>query len=165
MTVSYFVGQKFGYPLLEKYGRKIHITKERLDSTQHWFERFGKFALTIGYFVPGVRHLTAYSAGISKWSYRSFSLYAVPGAVLWSVTFITLGTYLGEHWRAVTEMIHRYLLIFFVIMIGAGAAIWYIRKMKSKKQLRSILLELAWWSLGRISQGLPVRMLVEAFCM
>jgi membrane protein DedA with SNARE-associated domain len=133
MSVSYFIGHKFGYPLLEKYGRKIHITKEKLDRTQHWFKRFGKYALTLGYFIPGVRHLTAYSAGISKCSYRSFCLYAAPGAMLWAVTFITLGTYLGVHWRIVTETIHRYLLIMVVILIVAGVAVWYIRKVKDKK--------------------------------
>lgn len=136
MSVSYFIGSKFGYPLLEKYGSKIHITKEKLDSTQLWFKRFGKFAILIGYFIPGVRHLTAYSAGISKWTYRSFSLYAVPGSILWVVSFITLGSYLGEHWRVVTEIIHRYLLILVVILIAAGiVAIWYIRKTRTKKML------------------------------
>ncbi|MNX85784.1 SNARE associated Golgi protein [compost metagenome] len=34
MSVSYFVGRKFGYPLLEKHGRKIRITKEKLDHTR-----------------------------------------------------------------------------------------------------------------------------------
>jgi membrane protein DedA with SNARE-associated domain len=138
MSISYLIGRKFGYPLLEKYGKKIHITKEKLDRTQIWFQRFGKFALTIGYFIPGVRHLTAYSAGISKWSYRSFSLFAVPGAMLWTLTFITLGTYVGRHWRIVTETIHRYLLILVVILIIAGLAFWYIRSIKAKKMMAKI---------------------------
>jgi membrane protein DedA with SNARE-associated domain len=133
MSISYFIGHKFGYPLLEKYGSKIHITKEKLDHTQHWFKRFGKFTLTFGYFIPGIRHLTAYFAGISKWPYRSFVLYAAPGAMLWAVTFITLGTYLGEHWRAVTETIHRYLLVGLVVIIAAALAVWYIRKARDKK--------------------------------
>lgn len=133
MSASYFIGHKFGYPLLEKYGRKIHITNEKLDSTQHWFNRFGKFALTIGYFIPGVRHLTAYSAGISKWSYRVFSLYAAPGAMIWAFTFITLGTYLGEHWRAVTETIHRYLVIGLALLIASALIIWFVRRAKSEQ--------------------------------
>ncbi|ANY69244.1 hypothetical protein BBD42_24235 [Paenibacillus sp. BIHB 4019] len=133
MTISYYIGYKLGHPFLEKYGRKIHITKERLDHTQAWFKRFGKFALTIGYFIPGVRHLTAYSAGISRWSFRSFSLYAAPGAMLWAVTFITLGTYIGEHWRVVTEMIHRYLLISVVMLLAAGLVLWFVRKTRIKK--------------------------------
>jgi len=136
MTVSYFIGYKFGYPLLEKYGRKIHITIDRLEKTQIWFKRFGRFAITIGYFIPGIRHLTAYSAGISKWTYRSFSLYAAPGAVLWAISFITLGTYLGEHWRGVTERIHRYLLILVGILIVAGLVLWYIKKARSKQSAK-----------------------------
>jgi membrane protein DedA with SNARE-associated domain len=40
MSISYFIGHKFGYPLLEKYGRKIHITKEKLDKTQHNIDTF-----------------------------------------------------------------------------------------------------------------------------
>ncbi|MCZ8515081.1 DedA family protein [Paenibacillus filicis] len=128
MSVSYFIGHTFGYPLLEKYGSKIHITKEKLDHVQHWFERFGKFAVTIGYFIPGVRHLSAYFAGISKWPYRTFFLYAAPGAMIWTVTFITLGTYIGEHWLVVTETIHKYLLFVIVILIVAAIGIWYIRK-------------------------------------
>lgn len=133
MSVSFFIGRKLGYPVLEKYGRKIQITKEKLDRTHRWFERFGKFAVTIGYFIPGVRHLTAYLAGIGKWPYRSFLLYAFPGAVLWAVTFITLGTYLGEHWRIVTETIHRYLLILFIIIAGAGLVVWYLKGRRSSK--------------------------------
>ncbi|WP_274364723.1 DedA family protein [Paenibacillus thermotolerans] len=128
MSVSYWIGRAFGYPLLDKYGSKIHITKERMDRTQRWFGRFGKFAVTVGYFIPGVRHLTAYSAGISKWPYPSFCMYAAPGAMVWSAAFITLGTYLGEHWRVVTETMHRHLLILAVVLIGAGLAVWYVRK-------------------------------------
>ncbi|WP_248924169.1 DedA family protein [Paenibacillus hamazuiensis] len=133
MSLSYAIGYKFGYPLVEKYGQKVHITKEKLERTQIWFGRFGKFALTVGYFVPGLRHLTAYSAGISKWPYRSFCLYAVPGAMLWAIAFIALGTYLGEHWHAVTTAIHRYLLLGFAVLAAAAAAIWYLKKARGKR--------------------------------
>lgn len=128
MSISYLIGHKFGYPLLEKYGSKIHMTKENLGHAQQWFKRFGKFAVMIGYFIPVIRHLTAYFAGISKWSYRTFFVYAAPGAMLWAVTFITLGTYLGEHWLEVTETIHRYLLIAVVLIVGMALIIWYIKR-------------------------------------
>jgi membrane protein DedA with SNARE-associated domain len=88
----------------------------------------GKFAVTIGYFIPGVRHLTAYFAGISKWPYRTLFVYAAPGAVLWSVTFITLGTYLGDHWREVTEAIHRYLLLGAALLAGIASIIWSLKR-------------------------------------
>ncbi|MDB5052909.1 MAG: alkaline phosphatase [Bacilli bacterium] len=127
MSVSYLIGHKFGYPLLVKHGAKIHITKEKLEHAEQWFKRFGKFAVTIGYFIPGVRHLTAYFAGISKWPSRTFFLYAAPGAVIWALTFNTLGIVVGEHWREVTETIHRYLLLALFVVIAAVAAIWGIK--------------------------------------
>lgn len=128
MSVSYFVGYRLGYPVIAKYGEKIHITRDRLDRTQRWFDRFGKFALTVGYFIPGVRHLTAYSAGIGKWPYRSFALYAAPGSLLWAATFITLGRYLGSRWRFVAEALHRYLLLGAVGAIVIVLAVWLVRR-------------------------------------
>jgi membrane protein DedA with SNARE-associated domain len=133
MTVSYLVGQKLGYPLLEKYGAKIHITKEKLAHTHRWFQRFGKFAVTFGYFIPGIRHLTAYFAGIGKWSYGRFFLYAIPGALIWVITFITLGTYLGEHWHRVTETIHHYIWVCLSIIVTAALAVWYIKRKGNQK--------------------------------
>jgi membrane protein DedA with SNARE-associated domain len=133
MSVSYFIGYKFGYPLLEKHGSKIYITKTKLDRAHNWFQRFGKFAVTLGYFIPGVRHLTAYFAGISKWSYPNFIVYAAPGSLLWSITFITLGTYLGVHWHAVTEKIHRYLVVILVLLIVGALVVWFMRKAADRK--------------------------------
>ncbi|HTY37004.1 MAG TPA: VTT domain-containing protein, partial [Bacteroidota bacterium] len=64
-----------------------------------WFDKIGKWTLTIGYFIPGVRHFTALIAGASQLQYPSFALFAYSGGFVWSLTFITLGYYLGETWR------------------------------------------------------------------
>ncbi|SEB82424.1 DedA family protein [Paenibacillus sp. GP183] len=133
MSVSYFIGYKFGYPLLEKHGSKFLITKAKLDRAHNWFQRFGKFAVLIGYFIPGVRHLTAYFAGISKWSYPNFIVYAAPGSFLWSISFITLGTFLGVHWHVVTEKIHSYLLVILILLIVGALVVWYFRKAEDNK--------------------------------
>ncbi|KIL41424.1 hypothetical protein SD70_07205 [Gordoniibacillus kamchatkensis] len=135
MSLSFLIGRKLGYPVLVKYGKYVHITEEKLNGTHRWFERFGKFAVTIGYFIPGVRHITAYLAGIGKWPFRHFLVYALPGAMLWAVTFITLGTYLGEHWRKVTETIHRYLLVVLLIVVVAGLVAWYVKKRWKKSAI------------------------------
>ncbi len=122
------IGRQFGYALLVKYGPKIHITKRMIDRSETWFHRFGKFAVTLGYFIPGVRHVTAYFAGISRWSYRLFFVCAAPGALIWVVAFVTLGTYLGEHWRKAAEAIHQgFLLVMLVVIVVFGTA-WAIRR-------------------------------------
>ena len=58
----------------------------------------GHWALTFGYFIPGVRHFTAYAAGMSELEAPQFALFAYSGAVLWVGTFLSLGYFLGERW-------------------------------------------------------------------
>ncbi|GIP37110.1 alkaline phosphatase [Paenibacillus sp. J31TS4] len=128
MSFSYFIGRQFGRPLLEKYGKYVHLTPDKFDRTQHWLDKYGKFALTLGYFVPGLRHLTSYSAGISRWSYGSFSLYVASGAVLWAASFITLGMYLGEHWHRVLMTVHRYSLLLILALLALGGVYLVYRK-------------------------------------
>ena len=41
---------------------------------------------------------------------RTFAIYAYAGALLWVSTFISLGYFLGERWKAVEANIHLYLL-------------------------------------------------------
>jgi len=66
ITLSYIIGRTVGYSLFTKYPRLTHVTPERLEKVHRWFDRVGKWLLTFGYFLPGLRHLTALVAGTSK---------------------------------------------------------------------------------------------------
>ena len=98
ITLSYVLGVISGYYLLHKFGRRVHLTPEKVDRVHAWFKRMGGLTLTFGYFVPGVRHLTAYVAGASKLEYPVFAAFAYSGSVLWTTTFLALGYLLGENW-------------------------------------------------------------------
>ncbi|CAH0156653.1 putative membrane protein Rv2637 [Peribacillus sp. Bi96] len=108
ISLSYFIGYKFGLPLLEKFGPKIHITEQKINRTKNLFKKFGPYLLLFGYFIPGVRHLTAYMAAVNRFSFRKFIIYAYAGALIWSFTFITLGRILGENWTNVELYISTY---------------------------------------------------------
>ena len=110
ITVSYTLGRLFGMALIHRFGKYLHVTPERLDRAHAWFERIGQWALTLGYFIPGVRHLTAYAAGISSLEPPRFALFAYTGSVLWVSTFLSLGYFLGERWQVVQRNLDRYLL-------------------------------------------------------
>jgi membrane protein DedA with SNARE-associated domain len=63
VTLSYSLGRNFGaYVNLYRY---LHLSPEQLGRVQDWFRRAGRWVLALGYFVPGVRHVTAYVAGVS----------------------------------------------------------------------------------------------------
>jgi membrane protein DedA with SNARE-associated domain len=117
ITLSYLLGRWLGYGAIHRFGRKVHITEARVEKVHGWFRRFGRWTLTFGYFVPGVRHLTAFVAGTSRLEFPVFALYAYPGALAWASTFILAGFFLGKEW----ERAHGWTR--YVILAVAGALV------------------------------------------
>ena len=115
ISLSYGLGRLFGLPMVRKLGPTFHLRPHHLTETQRWFERWGKYMLLLGYFVPGVRHLIGIVAGASKLSPAVFSTFAYSGALLWSSSFIGLGYVAGEEWRKLSHQLH------FVLVLGAIA--------------------------------------------
>lgn len=132
ISVSYTLGRLTGYFFIEKYGSKVHIKMERVHQVREWFRRLGRFALTFGYFIPGVRHLTAYVAGASELEAPVFALFAYAGALLWSTSFILLGYFLGEQWNRVSGQVHRYLAIGGLGAASLAAAFFLWRRWRAK---------------------------------
>lgn len=139
ITISYILGQRLGYPFLKKYGKKFFITRRRLLISQLLFRKYGNWLLFIGYFIPGVRHVTAYLAGIAKMSFYRFAIYAYLGAIVWCATFIGLGYILGASWEMVFDLLHQYgwlALLGALPIIGIGIGV-YIKLNNQKKSLQS----------------------------
>lgn len=132
ITLSYLLGVKLGSPFLHKYGPKFHISEKKIQQTKALFDKFGPFLLFIGYFIPGVRHLTAYLAGINNFSFKRFATFAYAGAILWGFTFITLGTVLGFEWDKVGIYLLRYskYIIPLFVILSLAIAFMYWRKKK-----------------------------------
>ena len=57
----------------------------------------------IGYFIAGVRHLSAFMAGMSRLRLPVFAVFAYTGALIWSLTFISIGYILGEELTRIAE--------------------------------------------------------------
>ena len=121
ITLSYLLGRVVDTYVLIKYGKYFHITPERLARVRAWFERRGRWTLLIGYFIPGVRHLTGYVAGASELSYSTFAIFAYTGAFCWAAVFITLGYLLGEQWNRVLSSVHETKLLMAGLVIAAVA--------------------------------------------
>jgi membrane protein DedA with SNARE-associated domain len=135
ITISYWLGRTYGLKLIHRFGKYLRIREEHVNRAHAWFERAGHWSLTFGYFVPGVRHFTAYAAGIAGVEPPTFALFAYSGAVLWVGAFLTLGYFLGERWKAVEGEIHRYLLAITigVFILLAVYLVWRWRQRASNR--------------------------------
>ncbi len=124
ISLSYLIGRTVGYKVVSRYGKYLRITPERLERVHRWFQSIGDWLLAIGYFIPGVRHVTALIAGMSHLEYRTFALFAYSGAAVWTGLFLLLGYLVGENWQAALGLIHRYVLLFTLLLVCvAGAAV------------------------------------------
>ena len=132
ITLSYTLGRTFGLYLIRRYGRYIHVTDERLNRVHNWFRRAGRWTLTFGYFLPGIRHLTAYVAGASKLEFPVFALFAYSGGLLWSSTFIALGYFLGDEWARAGEKIQRNLALGFALAFILALAYFLFKRRTSR---------------------------------
>jgi membrane protein DedA with SNARE-associated domain len=99
-----------------------------------WFDRRGHWALFLGYYIAGVRHLTAILAGASGLGFGSFVAYAWSGGLCWAFAFLTLGYYIGEDWRRIAELVHRDLLMVSLVVLVTGAAYALIRWKRRRAQ-------------------------------
>lgn len=128
ITLSYVLGRAFGYPLIHRYGRFLHVTDAQLNRTHQWLEHRGAWSLTFGYYVPGVRHLTAYIAGTSRLELPVFALHAYGGALLWCATFIVAGYLMGDEWSKLSHDFHSYGLILTAVAVTVVALFFVVRK-------------------------------------
>jgi membrane protein DedA with SNARE-associated domain len=96
-------------------------------------DRFGRWGLIVGYFVPGVRHMTALAAGASQLRYSVFAIFAYSGGLLWSVTFIAAGFFLEKEWLEKSTAIRRIILIAFAA-IASSLFVYYLSTRKSRRK-------------------------------
>jgi membrane protein DedA with SNARE-associated domain len=132
ISLSYTLGRTFGLGVVHKFGKYMHITEERLEKVHSWFDRIGHWALFVGYFIAGVRHFTAIVAGTSKLRFPSFMLYAWSGGVVWVTGFLTLGYFLGERWKEVAELLHKYVAIASAVLVAAVILFYFLRARKNR---------------------------------
>jgi len=133
ISVSYTIGRTLGVGIVHRFGKYLHLTQERMDRVHQWFDRTGHWALMIGYYIAGLRHLTAIVAGTSGLGFPSFAAYAWTGGLLWVSTFLTLGYYLGENWKHIADAIHHYVIYVSLALLAAAAVYYVLRRKRPSK--------------------------------
>lgn len=130
MSISFFIGRGIFSSLGKKFEARHRTGYAKY---QKILTRYGGILITVGYFFPLVRHLTAYSSGLLKMKYSKFLLCASIGALLWVTTFILLGYAFGQEWVHISRFIVRYKAAAITAAVIYSAALLYFggRKINS----------------------------------
>jgi membrane protein DedA with SNARE-associated domain len=98
-VVGWAIGAYGGRLFLERRGRWFHLTPERLERAERWFERKGDAAVLLGRVTPVVRSFVSIPAGVLEMPLGRYSALSVPGSVAWSFGFAGVGVGLGASWE------------------------------------------------------------------
>ncbi|GAA4847944.1 DedA family protein [Paenibacillus vulneris] len=108
ISISYLIGAKLGYPVIQRFAAKLHVNLEHIEKSRSMFVKYGSILLIIGYFIPGVRHFIAITAGLSHMNYKKFAFFSYTGALIWTTVFIMTGNGLGAKWYLIIRYFRLY---------------------------------------------------------
>ena len=97
--IGWWIGLRGGRPLLERRGRWLHVTPERLDRAERWFQRWGNFGVLVGRVTPIVRSFVSIPAGVFEMPLAPYTLYTVVGSAVWSFVIAGVGYGLGSSYE------------------------------------------------------------------
>src|SRR6195952_331292 len=102
IAVAAFLGGELGYYIGKTTGPRIFerkdsgfFSKEQVNRTNRFFDRYGPPAVILARFVPVVRTLAPIAAGVGRMDYRRYSLYNAIGAVSWGFGITFIGYLIG----------------------------------------------------------------------
>jgi membrane protein DedA with SNARE-associated domain len=96
-TIDYGIGFYLGRPAILRYGRWVRLTEHHLERSESWFGKYGNPAVLLARFVPLVRTVIAFPAGIAKMSFAKFLAFSAVGIFVWDAFLIYLGELAGQN--------------------------------------------------------------------
>jgi membrane-associated protein len=119
LFVSAVLGNVFGYEFGRRIGPKLFsredswIFKQRHALTaQGFYDQHGPKMIILARFMPIVRTFAPIVAGVANMHYRTFLLYNILGALLWTFGLVLLGYFLGS-----VIDVDRYLLPIILLIV------------------------------------------------
>lgn len=93
-TLNYSVGRYFGDHVLKRFSRIVK--PEYVQKTHDFYEKHGSKMIVLARFVPIIRTLAPFVAGIATMRYREFALYNVIGGIFWISSMTLAGFAFGN---------------------------------------------------------------------
>jgi membrane protein DedA with SNARE-associated domain len=118
-NIGFGIGHFGGRPLIERWGRYILLTPERLDKATAFFERRGASIIIIARFVEGLRQANGIVAGTTGMHWARFLLFNSIGAALWVGVWSSIGYFSGSHIDSIYATATRY-SVYFGIAVGVS---------------------------------------------
>jgi membrane-associated protein len=93
------ISRRYGRPFIQRFGRYVGVTEEKLVRAENIFKRWGPWAIIIGRHIPGMRIVLSALSGILGVPYRVFIPCVLLSAAIWAAIFLEIGRRVGPRIR------------------------------------------------------------------
>jgi membrane protein DedA with SNARE-associated domain len=129
--LAYAVGYYGRIDLLEKHGRKLHITPKHLKWADDWFARYGDATVFFTRMLPVIRTFISLPAGVARMPFWRFTILTTLGCVPWILMLTLIGKAVGSRWEDWRDQLH-YVDYAIVALILIGAAYLLLRQRRKR---------------------------------
>lgn len=131
--IAYGLGYFGRLDVIEKHGKKLHISPKHLQMTDDWFQKHGAATVFWARMLPIVRTFISLPAGVAKMNFWKFTLYTFLGCVPWMFMLTFIGKTAGENWEDWKIHLHwiDYAVAAMIVIAGAYFGIRWLRGRKS----------------------------------
>ena len=131
-ATGYMFGRKTG-PLLYKRKGSRFFRKQHLETAEAFYKKYGWLALTLGLYLPIIRTFASIVAGMVRLNFRRFLLLAFSGSVVWVLSFVLAGYFIGS--RPLLKPWLKYFVLGFLLLVTLPLVIRVVRELRvlSKK--------------------------------
>ncbi len=93
-TTNYLIGNYLGPKVFKPNNRVLKL--DYYLQTQAFFDKHGALAVIISRFMPIIRTVAPFVAGVGKMPFLKYSLYNIIGGTAWIILFLFAGYFLGN---------------------------------------------------------------------
>ena len=135
--LGWAIGLYGGRPYLERHGRWLHVTPEKLDRAEAWFERYGDATVFFGRITPVVRSFISIPAGIAEMPFGRYTVLTFLGTIPWCFGLAAIGLALGSGWERFHETF-RYADYAIIALVVAGVVLVLLRARQRRLRRRAL---------------------------
>jgi len=122
--IGFWIGDRYGYPLLLRYGSYIGLTETRIKIAQYLFRRQGIIVVLIARFVAVMRSVVGFIAGANRMPFTNFMIANSGGAAGWALFYGLGAYYLGKGVEEFAKPFALALAVIAAIVIVSAIIYW-----------------------------------------
>lgn len=143
VIVGALAGETIGFALGRYFGPRIrHSRLGARIGEKHWvraanyLDRRGGIAVFISRFLPVLHSLIPITVGMSTMSYRRFIGWTIPASVIWTLAYVSVGTFAAGSFRELLSQLHGAGYVFVGIIAVFVVAIVIVKRVLERREAR-----------------------------